>query len=1086
MLCILAHGTVKRNAIGRIGLWAMEDSGALPLSHISTNLPGFTPVRRPGPLEAENTPLLPGTAPWTAARCKRLLRPISSRLALLKKQKPGSARVERSIVETKRNNHSGRPGEVSVVGGKAWDTSIDSLNRKDPEWEPEARPSKRLKKTYSARGTSRHQRQSSLPVGISQTNSASLELPSPLVGRAAVLRTSPGTDNHVQPSHTAKGAIKSQHTTTNSRGYSWVSKSNSRDEFRRLAKSVAPSQWMIYDGLYSALQMLLSNTTKTRQLHKKRVPSLFSMCLRKLPIYIVGEQMVAEEEDPDDPEDVASFIYNELESFGTAKMSMREVVRAHGILLFCDAIEEGLVAPSMARSLVDLCLGQAAHAEARSMTASMLKRMGSLPKLTDTAHRLFAQNPALHSLGHIGELPQHYNFLFQQLSRLFTERSLSISWISSQDMVSVWNRALRAITQNTHGFQGAIELVRTVTRRLYWLNHLDAPDLAHLNRLKQGDISYKVPRGPRAALNSDDEEDKVGDALRGTISNIFTILVSTVYVRTLPLDICNLHNVDATSSVFLLRCAAIDSIQAMHLSSGAAHEEPASKVQDCYIFLPPLALMLCLGQEVSESGGFSAAVTPSASSTKNMIDMFSTLLCSTAQCCSRIATSTPFSLMKHIISKLQDFSRNARPLFWSELAIATAFEFAETTLRREHLDWALRVEEACSESFHETERTPGRTPGGTMRKMEPKPAPSFRWEDSICEWVAVTPAPIKARVKAGRIISKPEFSDSSQENATSDESDPISVVDSTESESTHSSVESPLPVPSQRLLSELSPVVVICKPPQSTVDSQEILHRGNHAPGTVASGRPRPRFRFRPRPATRRRAIYADDLPSDSDGESSTTDASDVSHPLKPTNRGVRVEVRVPKLGSRPTMTDYSTDDNEEAEPPAIRSIPPPSRHYEIYLSSSPHAFHHPTPSSNFLSKPELGDTTSRLPKHSIKTLSPPHSKCRIPTDIKHRQNRDRKHLQPESVLKAQGLYANSSSSSSSSSRREFGTRKGVGSSNRPNIRSMTTAASGKGRWLLRGQTGRRGRGLTADARVKRRVDYEEREEEGSEDELGL
>ncbi|MCJ1323425.1 hypothetical protein MMC10_000085 [Thelotrema lepadinum] len=818
----------------------------------------FTPVRRPEQIKLAETPETAKNNLWTTARCKRLLRPISSRLALLKKQNPGVSESG-SLNDDCYHNKTVKDANKDGLGATGWTNSSSGIDKRDPEWDPEEEEGrkKRLKRTYSSKMGSSNTKKRGLPAKSTHIQSASVQLPSPLVSQRqsenATCQPDRGDDPRSSGIHTSFRPF--EFSARNRVGYPWTSKANPRDKFRRLAKSIAPLHWMVYDGLYNALNTLLTNTAKSGSGFQKGAPSLFSMCLKKLPTYVAEEQARAEEENPDEPEDVATFMYNELETFSKAKTSMRQVVRAHGILLFCEAIEGGFIAPAIAQSLVILCLQNAAYSEAESIVASMIDIMTPVAKPTSTADKLFSPNtsPALQALGDISLQTHQYKFLFRQLSALFAQGDIPMAWLSSPDMIEVWNQALRAITQNQGDCPEAMALCRTVLKQCYCSHENDMFNPIHAERTSRIDQGKKLKNLGVYSITPGchDEEE---NALIATITNILTVLFSVVYAKNLPSDFYDLRNINASTSLHLLRSLASDSSLAMYFSDLDSWQGESIPRTAGFVYIPTLFIRICsstkfpFGVDLSDPLPFDE--TPPTSSNTNTLDILSTLLCSIAQCCSRIASTSPFTIIKHMTEAIQSLPpKTPTQIFLSQLAVSTAFEFAETSMRQEHLDWALRVEDACTDGRDELGRTPGRT-ASAVKKPEHKSAMSFRWEDSICEWVARTPAPTKARAMAVKV---PVLagSRSLETSQNTDNSSPLAPSSPLERPSSVSSEvegdEISLLAPSQILLSDLSPLVVISRASASYEEIQdEIIDEGHESKRTTLM-RFRPRGRLGPR-----------------------------------------------------------------------------------------------------------------------------------------------------------------------------------------------------------------------------------------------
>ena len=1029
----------------------MNDRGPRASSVSFAPVTGLTPVRRPLAASFEETPESSANLLWTTARCKRLLRPILSRLALLRKEKSSSNSSAQGPESSRQYGRIAREKNERFNGERGWQAPSSNLDKRDPEWEPDEGRKKRLRKTYSSKSSvpstkENHRARSSY------VQDTSVQLPSPLVGARSSARLGDGpiTDHSTRLSTVRPTSERPKNSTRNRMGYPWTAKANPRDKFRRLAKSTSPSQWMVYDGLYNSLNTLLTNTGKAHSAPSKGASSLFSMCLKKLPAHIVKEQAREEEEYPDDPEDVLTFIYNELENFSKHNISMRQVVRAHGVLLLCNAIEEGTIPLIIARSLVMLCLQNAACTEAEIVVASMTKIMGIIERPGKPHDELFSSvtSPALQALKDISLRTGLYTFLFKQLSILLAEGSISILWISSQDMVEVWNRVLRAITQNQDESTDAIKLVRTVMLRLYLYYKADVLKLSHVKQTINA-VSSTALEKPESRFPPHDLEEQDENALIGTITNILTIILAVIYTSSLPPSSRHSCNLDASTSLGLLRTLVVDSQASLNFAALESLQDVVVPKIASFIYMPTISLLICSQAHPSQRESARPLVSsprqPPSSSSNHALDILSTLLCSMAQCCSCMTASSPFTVMKHLTEALPSVSsESSARSFFCQLATSAAFEFAETTMRQEHLDWALRVEESCTGDRDKPGQTPGRTQSFSKRSKK-KSVVSFRWEDSICEWVACTPSPIKPKARAVKVAPSLRNSQGFQthEDCYSQRGS-FPTVESPISGSVEAEQSGPrASAASHTLLSEISPLVTIPQLPSSFTTEQDEPSDEDSELGIPTQINLRSKFRFARR-RNKRHVIYdSSTSPSESDelGEASRSPASDpnsiASHP--PPGKSV-VEVLIPASLSRKSNESGIVPNSRSSQPPAVPSVA-----LEVRVPSL-----HRLSKSTDSDRQELSDITNQLPGPHKRTWNNCSSRG------------------PGGPPKERNTLMNPRSE-----RHELRTRR----------QPMKTvrARAGAEKWSLRG----RGSDSISDSRVRSSPAYGGEEEE-SEDELGL
>ena len=225
-----------------------------------------------------------------------------------------------------------------------------------------------------------------------------------------------------------------------------------RDTFRKLAKSVLPGEWTSIDGLYSGLDALLKATQRSTTQSAYGARSLFEMCLRKVPSYILEEQ--ASIDGATDLEyDVGAEIYEDLESFGSTTGAgwrpLREVARAHGIAVLADGINDSSITAEVARGLIVLCLQLVAFDEARILCTSLVNTLVPLSRPQSLGSHLFGHEASLQlqTLHDVALRSGHWGFLFRQLSRLLESGYIPVEWLATVDMVECWNNVTRSIAR---------------------------------------------------------------------------------------------------------------------------------------------------------------------------------------------------------------------------------------------------------------------------------------------------------------------------------------------------------------------------------------------------------------------------------------------------------------------------------------------------------------------------------------------------------------------------------------------------------------------------------------------------------------
>ena len=729
--------------------------------------PRFTPVRRRGQGRPAESPANAIQAPWTTTRCNRLLRPISSRITLLRKQRESRAHRRQIVSQSLRNNSCGPiSSQNTVCTTSALFRQTEKKYEDDPEWAPD-RASKRLKRTYSSKSGAKHAKNRDVYLGQEnhrQAGGLKIQLPMVNVHTQPVLSTCVmeyANECQVVSGPTNLPISHDELSKEVSGLQSRNDQSSSRESFRRLAKSISPSEWMLIDGLYNGLDALLKATATRKPPKDAGTRSLFNTCLRKVPHYIADEEHLATKEDPDLSAEVSSTIYNDLESLGSSQAGgwkpLREVVRAHGIAIIGSAIEDGVITASIARGLIILCLQASAVNDAISLCDHLLRTVHHLAEPKTLSDRLFGPETsiALQTLNDLSTQSEMWCHHYRSLNTMLQEDLIPVEWISSHGMIDCWNRVMKSVTQQDEYAVEAGALLRTAVSLSYHGPNvrakLDAPAPHASSRASSEDSSLCQLRGTgKSKYNFNNGLDFIrtnegtnSTALTSTVSNLITVLLSVEMVRLEPVDSMSSPS---SPSVGVIRTLAFEAYQYCKTMDFSVVPSEMLAVQAARICIPLLANYLmtasCTTMDTAELCVEWLDVISSLDVRQKVIDVLASFLSAAGQCCEQAGSKTAFEYIQIMVQRLLEtsdsslLSINTRQ-FMAQVALAAAFDFSEQTNQRAHLDWALEMEEA-TEGLLATSKT-NTTTGEFPRKQPSKPAAGFRWEEGICEWIAKSP-----------------------------------------------------------------------------------------------------------------------------------------------------------------------------------------------------------------------------------------------------------------------------------------------------------------------------------------------------------
>ncbi|KAI5863187.1 hypothetical protein GGS23DRAFT_57189 [Durotheca rogersii] len=405
--------------------------------------------------------------PWTAARCQRLLRPLLSRIASLRRDAAAAAT------------------QVSAADNLTQeDAELDAAEQQGIAYCGWLRPRKRIRLTYSQRRSSHLEGEQSAPAknpkgpeSATCLNRPEPRIPAPgeIVAATPLLRRARG---HIVPSPAAPGQPAANCDNSGADGGGEPRRKNrpvtrQRELDQRLAKLRArstPSRFGDLEAIYRSLEALLK-ATRCDAGPARGPRSFLDICLRKVPQYI-GELEAWERTEAEhngtvstlDGVDASAHIYDYLDSIGSNRgwRHLRVVVRADGLNAVRLAIEEGLFDDDFSQLLLDLCVRSGALLEAEELLAALAGRQFSEPKTPDSS---FAELPHLQPLSVLWTFANKFDrpsFLFRQYSRLLSDGNLPQDWLTTRGFERVWVLATRRLSMADAAIDAVAFMYRSV------------------------------------------------------------------------------------------------------------------------------------------------------------------------------------------------------------------------------------------------------------------------------------------------------------------------------------------------------------------------------------------------------------------------------------------------------------------------------------------------------------------------------------------------------------------------------------------------------------------------------------------------
>jgi hypothetical protein len=674
------------------------------------------------------------TLPWTTSRCNRLLRPLSSKLAKLRKE------LERPRIVTTESRSAS--SAFAIKGSPQKTTNFTRPANKprgfekarDPDWRPGAKPGAGKKTTYGGRGRGRAP---ALQGNGSNTRGDNVSRPGEIAFTPLISRM--GGQLHSSPQIPISPLRKYSKTKGPLLAPMNPPATHVPGEIRKLTQ-----------GLSEAYANILQSTTTGGEARWKGTRSLMGACLRKLPSYIELEEHFArldrlEQDVEEEDRDIANEIYEHLETqfeqeHGQGWRPFKCVVRAHATSLICDAITDEVFGLDNVLILVTHCLNTSAWDEAERMLLAYAPLVESVSIPINTRADLFdpQKSPYLCSVKSFAHRTGRYRLLYDLLEHMVALELLPLEWLATGSMRPVWDRLVRTITENDRRtLASAYRFFETVT-----LASIGLPD----TRLLEDEVSGAVSR--RFVPSSREE---LRRALDTTFSSLLTVLCS--------ISLVNSNRGDNTGQEIVRRVTwVLDAVViAMSIREDipdelkllGAHTDDVQLMAQRAIWVVFASYLVHLGSpenpsKISLDSSTSITliswiVAQYLSCIVNLASIFATLpslISSTARGTGRIWKDDGFDQLQRLVTALTSSSGCRLPhKLWTlkRLALESAREFAHGTGDAEHMTYVRNIEKMM--------HTQGRLVimQSPQKNESPTVGGGFRWEEGIGEWVTCTP-----------------------------------------------------------------------------------------------------------------------------------------------------------------------------------------------------------------------------------------------------------------------------------------------------------------------------------------------------------
>ncbi|KAJ5384512.1 hypothetical protein N7517_002423 [Penicillium concentricum] len=472
--------------------------------------------------------------------------------------------------------------------------------------------------------------------------------------------------------------------------------------------------------------------------------SLLSMVARSLPEFIANEQEAQDELDENGDEDMCDAYFTELEAFyapyGTGWKPLREAVRAQGIYLVSTLIQNHWITDSIACALIEKCRSFAPE-ESDSLLSTLLSTRKNYP-YPQALRPMVGHDPSdpirlLRKYAHHGVVNRSY--IFDELAKLLLR-----GWMT---------RATISLSKEDEDCPAATRLIEAVI--------LSASDVYPVTAAQSS-----TPKFPSKGKTSRARATRVASTSAWEISNLARPCPLQVedalsnHVISLMAALCGMHIsrsrasddtncADGTKASYITSYLHIALQRELESNSSAQRPDntPHQLLRRGCILLAT-SLVQCNDKILSANNHHVMASTASVDECAEIIASHSDMARELAlfvhqafRCLRKSAedeTEHTSGEIRDMISQLARLAYTpALSAFLGRVAAEAAMEFAEATGDPDDHMWAVDVQEAAVRRQRQEE---------TAQKSSVEPEESiqttglFRWEDSIGEWVASTPA----------------------------------------------------------------------------------------------------------------------------------------------------------------------------------------------------------------------------------------------------------------------------------------------------------------------------------------------------------
>ncbi|KAL4918525.1 hypothetical protein BDW62DRAFT_181027 [Aspergillus aurantiobrunneus] len=498
--------------------------------------------------------------------------------------------------------------------------------------------------------------------------------------------------------------------------------------------------------------------------------SLLSMAVRCLPEFIAEEQRIQDELDDDCDVDMCDAYFTELEaSYAPSRngwQPLREAVRAQGIYLVSCMTQKQWITSLAACRLLEECLSNQELDAFESLQTNLLAGVDAYhhPTTFEPPRPSGHRDDPIQILGsYYLRHPARHSYVFEELTGLLVRGVVPPEWMVTTLWKKCVDKAIKLVSTEAHGYIAARRFIEAVILSSAGIYSASGPKVLPL---KDNQVVRAIrPRGTRASITQTSSLSKdqsscpipIQDALSNLVSSLLTALCGMCITRSQASDAEERSVGLKTREMVNYMAFTVQRAVGNGTVTFELEQEIFQPLRRGYVLLADCTLQC--GQRVTAD-----IIYHSESVSRRNIESFFQESASRQDVVRELArlvsqvfhhsgyaqdqgpVRTPHEIRTKVSQLAQLTNTTGVTLLLGKVAAETAMDLAEKTLDTDDHTWAVEIQETVASS--QQDEGSQESPSSSQLSSS-----LYRWEDSISEWVARTPA-AKARPITTTITAK--------------------------------------------------------------------------------------------------------------------------------------------------------------------------------------------------------------------------------------------------------------------------------------------------------------------------------------------